>query len=125
MTTPTEHEFYQDEGVQVTSARFITGGQTIAMSGVTAVTTLKHAMSRGEMMALGVGIICLIAAKDFIPAILIAVPCLAYAYWAYKNPVYALHLTSSSGKQRVLATRQRDRIFGIAKAVNEAIIHRA
>lgn len=120
----TEHDFYQDARVRVTSARFMTPGQTIAMSGVTAVGVVKHGMTTFEKLCLLVGIAMLLTFWEWGSKIIFAVLLVAFGIWAFLNPVHALHLTSSSGKQRILASRQKARIFAIADAVEKVIVHR-
>lgn len=123
MTNPTEQQFYQDAGVQVTNARFITSGQTIAMSGVTAVSTHKDALPKGAGVILLLALATLIFAKGVevkVLAVFILIPII----WLTLNPVYSLLLTSSSGNKRMLGDRKKDRIFKIAEAVNQVIIHR-
>ena len=120
-----EKTFYTDTRVEVTNSRFMMAGQTIAMSGVTAVTTLRHSLSKLEWVALVVGLLCLFGGRDWSTRIILGLLPLAFGVWAWLNSVYTLLLTSSSGKQRVLSDRNKQRIFEIAEAVNSVIVHRS
>ncbi|WP_412030503.1 DUF6232 family protein [Deinococcus yunweiensis] len=120
----TEHLYYDDAGVQVTSARFVTRGQTLAMSGVTAVSALRHGLTRFQKTLLTCGLLLLVLAH---PASLrvTGVLMVAYATWFVLRPPYSVVVTSASGHHTLLTDRRRARVMAIVTAVNEAIVGRA
>lgn len=121
--TQQEQEFFKDAGIAVTNARFITNGQTISMAGVTSVTTIKMGLGGAEKLALVFGIILLLGVKSlFVKALALAA--IGFGVWGMMNPVFALILVSAAREQRVIADRNKARVFAVAEAVNQALIHR-
>ncbi|UQN06639.1 DUF6232 family protein [Deinococcus sp. QL22] len=124
MTVPTEQDFYKDAGVQVTDKRIILAGQTIVMNGVTAVSTHRDVLPNAARVVF----LAALAALFFVQGIevkLLALLVIAPLIWISLNPVYSLLLTSSSGSNKVLGDRKKERIFKISEAINQAIIHRS
>lgn len=119
-----EHTYFHDAGVRVTSARFIAGSQTIAMSGITAVRTLRHGLTSMQLLMLvGGGLLLALAHTATLQTLGAAL--LAYGLWRWWRPPYSVEITMASGALTVLTDRRRTRIHEIVDAVNDAIIHRA
>ena len=95
-----EHVFLKEKGVTVTNARFITYGKTQVLAGITSV-----AVGSGLFMGLisaGLGI-----------------------FWlAMQKSVYIVQLESASGKVDALESKDKDFIFRVVDALNNAIVAR-
>ncbi|GAA5438297.1 DUF6232 family protein [Deinococcus sp. A31D244] len=119
-----EHTYYTDAGVQVTNARFICGDRTLAMSGVTAVSAQRHALTKPQQLLLTCGVLLFLLAD---PAFLRVSGALmtAYAAWFLLRPPYSVVVTSASGHHTLITDRQRARVTAIVQAINEALVHRA
>ena len=122
-----EVEFYRDAGVTVTSARFATNGQTIAMSGVTSVSISKDPIGPWEVGCLLTGLPFLwwgLTSADARNVVWLGLGLVGFAVWLLSKPVYSLLLTSNSGRRKMLKTKDRARLRKIAAAVEEAIVYR-
>ena len=116
-----EKVFFESGDVKVTSARFITYGKTQALSGITSVSSHYVKPNRMWPIILGVvGAICL--AFNWIVAILFIA--LAAYWWISQKTIYFVRLESASGTADALSSKDRDFIFKVVDALNDAIIHR-
>ena len=116
-----EKTFFEYEDVKVTNTRFITGGQTFAMSNITSVKAFEKKPERllGIIMLLiGLGIM----AKSFMVGIIIAAAAAFYLY--QQKTVFHVMLSTSGGESSALKTFQRDYLNKVVSALNDAIIHR-
>lgn len=122
-----EVEFYRDAGVTVTSARFSTNGQTIAMSGVTSVSIHKDPVGPIEVGCLITGLPLLywgFTSPDARSVLLLGFALVGFAAWIIGKPIYSLVLTSNSGRKKMLKTKNKERLVKIAAAVEDAVIYR-
>lgn len=117
-----EKTFFEYEDVKITNARFITGGQTFAMSNITSVKTHVHAPSRtAGALSLAFGL----AASSVPPHYYgLAIAAAAAAYLYQQKTIYHVMLTTAGGESSALRTYQLAYITRVVNALNQAIIHR-
>ena len=120
-----EHEFFRSENVMVSQTRFVTFGQTYAMSGVTSVKASSVSPSRtGPLIVGGIGMLCLFAGSAgplIFGAILLAIAALI---WASQKPEYFVSLSVASGEVRALKSKDPRFIGDVIQALNECIVAR-
>lgn len=117
-----ERTFFEHDGVKVTNARFINGGQTFAMNNVTSVKPYEKKPSRiGGILILGIGLI-IMASASVITGLLIAAAAGFYLY--QQKTVYHILLATSAGESTALVTYQREYLSHVIAALNDAIVHR-
>lgn len=124
-----EKTFFEQGGIKVTNARFISGGQTYSMNNVTSIKTSVIAPKRlwlvvglvfGGMMALS-GLM----ASNPVMVLLgggLAGWC-AYSLWR-QRPQYDLLLTTAAGEASALSTGDKALLDRIVAALNDAIVAR-
>ena len=120
-----EVEFYKDNEVSVTNARFLVSGVTYAMSGITSVTKLRHpAKKSGAIWTIIIGIIFL-----FFSGALFKVSgflLIALGIWIFTQlkDDYIVILKSASGESEALTSRNEAYIDTVISALNDSLIHR-
>lgn len=115
-----EKVFFDERGVKVTNARFVTTGKTHSIAGVTAVSSYIISPNRKPPIILAVvGLI--ITIFHWAGLILVAG---AAAWWFIQKKQYSVVLSSASGNQDALTDPDQDFIARVVEALNEAIIHR-
>lgn len=118
-----EQTFFEYEDVKVTSARFLTGGQTYAMSNVTSVKSFVQKPKRfWPILFLIVGVIAAFAAQSPVPGIILALICVAVLF--LQKTLYHVMLSTASGETSALKTKQKDYLDKVVGALNQAIVHR-
>lgn len=116
-----EKTFFEYDDVKVTNARFISGGQTYAMSNVTSVKAFEENPSRlWGIVALLIGLA--IASSNATVGLLIAAAAAFYLY--QQKTVYHVMLATAGGETSALKTYQREYLSKVVAALNEAIVHR-
>lgn len=116
-----EKVFFKQGSVKVTSARFINGGQTYAMSNVTSVKTFEQKPQRtGGVVAAIIGLVMLAAA----PLIGAAIIGFAIYYLYQQKATYHVMLSTSAGESSALTTDHREYLEDVVEALNLAIVHR-
>ena len=135
--------FYDDGRNKVTNSRFIVGGQTYALSGITSVriarTDFKPPAYKNWVGIIAFGFVAApIAAiftgdafKGFMPIIqnVLSVG-IGIALFKYHNTIknpnsdYHVVTTSSSGENEALTSSDRELVQKIVNALNEAIVSR-
>lgn len=116
-----EQTFFEYDDVKVTNARFISGGQTYAMSNVTSVKAYEQKPKRLlPIIVLVIGSV--VAINVHIPGIAIAAAAAIYLY--LQKTVYHVMLATSGGETSALKTHQREYLRKVVTALNEAIVHR-
>lgn len=119
-----EQTFLEENGVQVTNARFVTPGQTYAMSGVTAVKSIQKNPSRvGPIVLIVIGVLMLFGGQDVLMGALVFLAA-GIIWWISKKPEYIVLLSSASGETQALNSKDKAFIDKVVKALNEAIIAR-
>lgn len=117
-----ERIFFEYEDVKVTSARFVSGGQTFAMTNVTSVKPYEQKPSRlGGIIVLGIGLI-IMAASNFIVGLLIAAAAAFHLY--QQKTIFHILLATSAGETKALVTYQREYLNQVIAALNDAIVYR-
>jgi Family of unknown function (DUF6232) len=125
-----ETTFYADQkNVRVTDKRVILGTTTYALANITSVSTSVESPSY-----VGPILIFLVAAASlfgglttqsgamwFIAALLVAVGAL---WFRSLKPTWHLRIASASGETSPLESQDQKHIDDVARAINEAIIHR-
>ena len=116
-----EQTFFEHEDVKVTNARFVSGGQTYAMSNITSIKPMEQKPSRfGGVVVLLIGLIALTASFS-VGAIIVA----AAAFYLYsQKTVFHILLSTSAGETKALMTYQRNYLNQVVSALNEAIVYR-
>jgi hypothetical protein len=123
---------FDQSGVFVSNSRYITGGQTYAMAGVTSVKMSAEQPSRkGPVIAMILGGLFILGGMDSLihgnPVVLLfGVLLFALGLWVFKKrvPIYSVFLRSASGEQRVNQSTVREFIEQIVAALNQAIVTR-
>lgn len=117
-----EKTFFEYEDVKVTNARFISGGQTYAMSNVTSVKSREETPSR-----VGPALVLLLAIGGFISQnyVVGVVFGAVGAFWMMKQKTaYHVMLSTSSGETSALKTYQLEYVSKVVQALNNAIVYR-
>ena len=124
MRAQEEEIFLNERGVKVTSARFTTPGQMYAMSGVTAVKRIEMHPKRFLPIALLVlGLIGLLKGADisYVPIIIMAI---GVVWLCFQRTYYFVVLSTASGEQSTLKSKDFVWISRIIHALNESIVYR-
>lgn len=117
-----EKRFLDENNVSVSNVRFIAQGQTYAMSGVTAVKTFRKDPPRKLLIGLGViGAMELMAGSVTLGLATIAI---VAAVWFFKKSEFSVMLSSASGENKALTSKDGAFISRVVGALNDAIIHR-
>ena len=124
-----ERKFFEDRGVIVTNARFITGEQTFAMSGITSVKSSRRDPSRtGPILWGALGISVMVGGQQLSeePALIAGLVILvgSILYLLSLRSDYTVQLTTASGEVTALASRDGSYITKVVSALNDAIVHR-
>ena len=109
-----EQSFLEEQGIKVTNARFLAGGQTYAMAGVTSVRLIK--VPRQTVLAwilIVVGLFLLLIPTIIGIIMLIKQP-----------PPWAVGLSTASGEVNAYFTKDRAFAERVVSALNDAIIAR-
>lgn len=130
-----ETSFYSDEsGVRVTDKRVIIRNTTYSLANITSVSTRIENPSRmGPVLVIAVGGIFLLEGLSVhstggaAAALGVGAAAVLIGYFWYRGckPIWHLRIGSASGESTPLSSIKQEWIQGIARAINEAIIHRA
>lgn len=116
-----EKLFFEHNGVKVTNTRFISGGQTFAMSNITSVKSSEEKPKRlGGVLILLIGLVTMAS----LPIIGGLISAAAIYYLIKLKPMYHIMLSTSGGESSALKTDQKEYLNQIVTALNEAIIYR-
>lgn len=116
-----EQVFFDERGVKVTNARFITFGKTQTLAGITSVSSFIEKPKRTLPIVLGIiGLICF--SFSYILAIILIIA--AVAIWVIQKPEYIVRLESASGSVDALKDKDSGFIDKVINALNDAIVHR-
>jgi hypothetical protein len=118
-----------ERGVTVTSARFISGGQTHAMNGITSVkSAVEHPPKLWPMVTILVGALGMISALSESSmggaAVMLAILGVGILWLLSKKPTYIVKLTSASGETKAYLSPDDKFVGRIVNAINDAIVHR-
>jgi hypothetical protein len=110
-----EQTFYDQAGIKVTSARLVFGQQTFQLSGITSVRPQEIPPNRnGPIILMIVGLLCT-AGLGTIAGII---------WWFTQKTTYAVILVSAAGETSAYTSLDKNEVFQIANAVNEAMAAR-
>ncbi len=125
METQTERTFLQDSNVHVTNSRFTAAGKTFAMRNISSVSAHHYPKSKIPaifLMIVGIGITFSGGTNALIIGIFILG--LAILWFRSIKDRYSVRINSNSGEADGLTSTDREYIYSVVNAVNEAIIHR-
>lgn len=116
-----EKTFFEYEDVRVTSARFISGSHTYAMSNITSVKAFEAKPKRiGGIIVLIIGLAIAINT----PVVGLIIAAIAAYYLYQQKTMYHVMLATAGGETSALKTHQREYLDKVVAALNQAIIHR-
>lgn len=116
-----EKVFFEDGDVKVTSSRFLTFGKTQTLSGITSVSSYVQNPDRKWPIILAVvGALCFYF--SWVIAVILIAAAVAWLY--FQKTYYTVQLESSSGVTDALTDTNKEYIFKVIDALNEAIVHR-
>lgn len=119
-----EHVFLQEKGVTVTNTRFITYGKTQVLSGITSVDCLVRTPNRfWPIILIILGLVLIFAVGNGIFMGLISAG-LGVFWLVMQKSVYIVQLESASGKANALESKDKNFIFRVVDALNNAIVAR-
>lgn len=113
--------FLDEGGVKVTKTRFITFGKTQALGGITSVSTLVRNPKRlGPiiLILIGMALVAMAPPVGFLAIVL------GVVWLILQKKIYIIQLESASGVSDALESKDRDFIFRVADALNDAIVLR-
>lgn len=127
-----ETTFYSDQsGVRVTDKRVIIGNTTYSLANITSVSTKVENPNLGwPILVIVIGILLLVSgfggrsASERIVLLGVLVTGFGYFWYRGSKPRWHLRIASASGESTPLSSTNQQWITGIARAINEAIIHR-
>ena len=130
-----ERVLLEESGVTVTTARFMVGAQTYAMSSVNSVasfTVRESRLAAGCGVLIGVGFLLFGASAIFEPRsrgvgillVLAAVALFVVIGSKVAKHTYAVRLTTSSGQVEALQSKELEFVQRVVKALNDAIVAR-
>jgi hypothetical protein len=120
-----EKTFFSQQDVIVTNARFMAGGQTFAMSGITSVKHLRNEPSRLLSWAFGiVGVFCLLSRTEGGVVFALIFLAIAAVIWRSQKPTFSVVLNTASGEMKAYTSADKDQIARVVSALNESIVHR-
>ena len=121
-----EQIFFEKNNVKVTSARAIFGSHTFTLAGITSVLGVKvrtPAAKLAYLMSLGLLVIMFSQggmAYLYMPFLIVGLWYLAEKFLSK----YVIIFSSASGETKAYASRSKQLIEEIVKAINDAIVHR-
>lgn len=111
-----EQVFYDQGGIKVTSNRLVFGPQTFQLTGITSVRAQEIPPNRkGPIILMIVGLLCT-AGIGTIAGII---------WWFMQKTTYAVMLVSAAGETPAYTSLDKDQVFQIVNAINEAMAARA
>jgi len=110
-----EQTFYDQAGIKVTSNRLIFGQQTFQLSGITSVRAQENKPNRkGPIILMIVGLLCT-AGIGTIAGII---------WWFTQKTTYSVMLVSAAGENPAYTCMDKNQIFQITNAINDAMAAR-
>ncbi len=120
-----ERELYRDEFAVVTNIRFMTNGETHALSGITSVSKYLQDPSRVTeiiCVLVGIGALYFKTLETTVLGILLIL--VAVAVWLTKKPKHIVAIRTAAGEIRVITDQNAERVNKIINALNQAIVSR-
>lgn len=125
-----ENEIYTSGNIRVTNSRFIVGGDTYAMNGITSVKARMKKKNLFLIYLLAVGAFMVMVSNLFGGTFSIGLLALAifaglcYIITVQKKPEYSVVVTSASGEAEAYTSKEKTSVEMIVDAINQAIISR-
>src|SRR6266481_842 len=121
-----ERTLLQDGNILVTNARFVVGGHTYAMNGVTSIAAFSDMPSRkGPVILMGLGTLISLLNRNFITLLMgCCLVALGIFWWKTIKPNFFIRLRTASGEIKALTSKDSDFIGRVIRALNDAIILR-
>lgn len=120
-----EKTFFEHGDVKVTNARFVTGGQTYAMSNVTSVKTFEKKPSRvGGLVIIALGVAVMVPMTSQSIAVGAVIAAGGIFYMLKQKTLYHIMLSTSAGETSALNTHEKEYLSQVVGALNEAIVQR-
>jgi len=127
-----EFSIYQDTNIHVTNLRAMLQGKTYAMANVTSVSMFTQFGNKapGIILAVVGGLFLLMglaAGKDYVGCGLVfggILLVIGIAIAASAKDIYWVRIGSASGEMNALSSFDRDYIWRIVQAMNDAIVRR-
>ena len=125
-----ETSFYSDRnGVLVTDKRLVLNSTTYTTANITSVSTYKRHPVTGPLLSLVFGAWILIVGirSDRLSAVIIGIVMVVIGFYWYRvsEPTFHLKIASASGEFTPLKSKDSQLVKNVAKAINEAIVHRS
>jgi len=118
-----EKMFLEGNDISVSNSRFIVKGQTYAMSNVTSVKTGLKKANKGIGIAIGIiGLVTLLGAGQILWGVIITIIGV-FTFIGMKDE-YSVVLSTSSGENQALISKDKDHIESVVTALNESIVNR-
>ena len=120
-----EQIFFDQDGVSVSSARFVVRGTTYPISAITsvrAVSSKNFPLLALVLILIGFGI--LLGGEPTLLILGLGAIALGVVWIAKKKEVYSVVLQTSSGETQVLESQSRDYIHSVVDALNNSIVQR-
>jgi hypothetical protein len=125
METQTQNEvtFYNDAGVLVTQARYVTRSKTYAMRNISSVHTYEIVKSKTlPIILIVIGCLMMLAEGPRIMGGILLL--IGIAILVLLKNEYAVRISTNSGEANSIVSKDRVYVQKIVNALNEAIIHR-
>lgn len=122
MVTQTEEKiFFQRNNILITNTRMNLGSTTYATANVTSVSTLESKPGRKSEIILGLIALFLLSESILTGLFLIALVVLLFKM---KKSKFIVKLSSSANEKEALRSTDKNFIYSVVEAINEAIIFR-
>lgn len=120
-----EKNFFENDVVKVTNARFIVNSETYAMNGVTSVKSHVIPANRiGAIIGIIIGLTFLFVGEGGFRIFGIIIALIAGAILYNQKATHAVVLKSASGETQALSSQDKNYIDNVVSALNDALIHR-
>lgn len=116
-----EEVFYQGENVLISNTRMNLGGTTYATANITSVSTYESKPSRKLEVIIGLIGVIVIFNQFLVGLVLIG---LAALIFYMKKTKYIVKLSSNANEKDALWSTDKDFIYKVVEAINNAIIYR-
>lgn len=118
-----ETQFLNENGVSVSNSRFVTGGETFALNGITSVGCYKKSPSRiGPIVVAVIGVVNLFMFHNTEGGLIFLA--IAAAWFIIPKPRFSVLLHTAAGQTMALSSKDRSFIDRVVAALNDAIVAR-
>jgi hypothetical protein len=122
MSEASEKTFFDQNGVTVTTTRFVVPAQTFAMAGITSVRFFTEKPSVVPVVvAFALALLALASGGNIWT---VAAPAVVGVLLFKRKPTHHVVLAAASGESRALQSKNREFIAAVINALSQAIIAR-